>query len=156
MNFGNEKGNFKRIARTLKKGIFVYPCRKDANKACVYVKDLCRPLAETEQEYCCYNLCYPGKTTIEDICRGFHAALGYGLPRFKIPHAAISAGAAVLRNVDAPFIRGLGLDPERIAKLVNSTNISSRRLVEAGFAFRYDLVSAVGDWKEECKSADLC
>ena len=112
-------------------------------------------LTTTDKDYCCYNLCYPDKTTIEDICRGFHTALGYGLPRFKIPHSVINAGAAVLRNVNTPFIRGLGLDPERIAKLVNSTNISSRKLVESGFVFQWDLVGAVRDWARECDSEEL-
>ena len=41
-----EKGNLTRIARTLKKGLFVYPGRKDTIKACVYVKDVCRLIAE--------------------------------------------------------------------------------------------------------------
>jgi nucleoside-diphosphate-sugar epimerase len=153
-----EKGNFTRIASALKKGIFVYPGRKDTIKACVYVKDVCRlimQLMTTDQDYCCYNLCYPEKTTIEDVCKAFHKALGFKLPRLKLPECIINAGASILKNVNTPFVRGLGLDPARIAKLVNSTNISSKKLMDSGFVFNYDLVSAIKDWANDCGGKEL-
>jgi len=59
------------------------------------------------------------------------------------------------RAVNNPFIHSLGLYPERIAKLVNSTNISSKKLVEAGFDFNYDLVSAIKDWAGDCGGKEL-
>jgi nucleoside-diphosphate-sugar epimerase len=153
-----EKGNFTRIARALKKGIFAYPGRMDTIKACIYVKDVCQLLSElasTTEDYCCYNLCYPEKTTIEDVCKAFHRALGFRLPWLQVPQGFMNAGAYILKNVNTPFIRGLGLDPARISKLVNSTNISSKKLVDSGFVFKYDLVSAIKDWAVDCGGTDL-
>jgi len=57
--------------------------------------------------------------------------------------------------VNTPLIRSLGLDPERIIKLVRSTNISSQKLVESGFEFQYDLVTAIKDWANDCGGNEL-
>lgn len=153
-----EKGNFTRMATTLRKGIFVYPGRKNTIKACVYVKDVCRVIEfamNRNEQFNIFNVCYAEKTSTEDIARAFHEALGFKMPKTVIPKSAIDGGAALLRMINTPFIRSLGLDPARIAKLVNSTNISSKKLVEAGFAFKYDPVSAIKDWSSDCNGKTL-
>jgi hypothetical protein len=50
--------------------------------------------------------------------------------------------------VDTRFIQGLGLDPQCIAKLVHSTNISPYKAANLGFESKYDLVSALRDWAQ--------
>ena len=148
-----EGGNFTRIANALRKGIFVYPGRKDTIKSCVYVKDVCR-LIMREMESCeplsTYNCCYPQKITIEQICKAFNQELGYKLPKAVIPQSVLNTAGAMLKIIDTPYIRSMGLDPQRIAKLVNSTNISSKKLVDSGFEFKYDLNAALKDWANDC------
>lgn len=148
-----EKGNFTRIATALRKGIFVYPGRKNTIKSCVYVKDVCGVIdfvMKLDESFSLFNVCYPNKTTTEDVVNAFHAALSFKKSKMVIPKMAIDSGAALLRIINTPFIRSLGLDPVRIAKLVNSTNISSQKLVGAGFEFKYNLVSAIQDWATDC------
>lgn len=153
-----EGGNFTRIAKTLKKNIFVYPGRTDTIKAWVYVKDVCLlilHLIDQNDRYSLFNCCYPRKTTTADICKAFHHALGYKMPKMKVPLSVMKTGAGVLKKVDTNFIRSLGLDYNRILKLVNSTNISSKLLVSSGFRFEYDLEKAIKDWSKECGGENL-
>ncbi len=148
-----EKGNFTRIAKALRKGIFVYPGRKNTIKSCCYVKDICRLIIreiEQPQGYSLYNFCYPEKITLEDVCNAFHVALGYHVPLASVPQNLVNMAVSVAKKIDVPFLRSLGLHPDRVAKLVNSTNISSGRLVQSGFSFKYDLVAAIKDWSSDC------
>jgi nucleoside-diphosphate-sugar epimerase len=150
-----EKGNFTRIAKALRKGIFVYPGRRNTIKSCCYVKDICGLIfREIEQArgYSLYNFCYPQKITLEGVCNTFHEALGYNLPIASVPQIFVNMGVSVVKKVDLPFFRSLGLHPERVAKLVNSTNISSKKLMDSGFSFKYDLFSALKDWSNDCGS----
>lgn len=154
-----EGGNFTRLATTLRKKIFVYPGRKDTIKSWIYVKDLCRIITDhrlKEPGIATFNVCFPTKTTTEDICRAFHDTLSYKMPRLTVPLFMLNTGAFFLNRINTPFIRSLGLDPDRIVKLVCSTNISPARLVEINYAFRYDLNSAILDWKNDCDGDCLC
>lgn len=148
-----EKGNFTRIATALRKKIFVYPGRKDTIKSWIYVKDLCRLIInrlEHEKNFTIFNACYPEKTTTEDICNAFNLALGFKMPHLILPLSILNAGSGILNRFNSSFIRSLGLNPERIIKLVNSTNISSEKLIKSGFQFKYDIVSAIKDWANDC------
>jgi nucleoside-diphosphate-sugar epimerase len=153
-----EKGNFTRIAKALRKGIFVYPGRKNTVKSCCYVKDICRLIVreiERPQGYSLHNFCYPEKITLEDVCNAFHVALGYHVPLASVPQSLVNLGVSVAKRVDVPFLRSLGLHADRVAKLVNSTNISSRHLIQGGFSFKYDLVTAIKDWSSDCGGKTL-
>lgn len=153
-----EGGNFTRIANALQKGIFAYPGRADTIKACLYVKDLVKFIYEatdrSQGEYL-YNFCYPEKVTIKEIVKTFKKALGYKAPEFVIPFRIITTGAAVVNTVPLPFVKKMGLVPERIIKLVKSTNISSQKLISSGFTFGFTLEEALKDWAKECGGESL-
>lgn len=153
-----EKGNFTRIATALRKKIFAYPGRKDTVKSWIYVKDLCRLIVNRMQQsepLTIFNASYPQKTTTQDICRAFNRSMGYKIPNRVVPLAALNISAGALNMVNTPFIRSLGLDPERIVKLVRSTNISSQKLLDYGFEFKYDLEQAIKDWSKDCGGKEL-
>jgi nucleoside-diphosphate-sugar epimerase len=153
-----EGGNFTRIANLLQKGFFPFPGRTDTIKACLYVKDLCRFLLsrlEGPPGDELYNFCYPEKTTSRAIVDAFKSALGYRALTPVVPLWLVNTGAAALRPVQFPFIQRMGLVPDRIVKLVRSTNISSRKLVDSGFAFRYPLEEALKDWSRDCGGTTL-
>jgi GlcNAc-P-P-Und epimerase len=153
-----EGGNFTRIANALQKGIFAYPGRADTIKACLYVKDICKFIFEaTERDQGTYvfNFCYPEKITIQQIVGTFKKALGYKAPEFVIPFKIITTGAAMVNLIPLPFVKKMGLVPERIVKLVKSTNVSSQKLVGSGFKFGYTLEEALADWSKDCGGKTL-
>lgn len=150
-----EGGNFTRIANALQKGVFAYPGRQDTIKACVYVKDLCKFLSDAANRSpgsYLFNLCYPEKITIKEVVQSFKKTLGYRAPEIVVPYSLISATTAIINLMPIPFVRNMGLVPERIIKLVNSTNISSRKLISSGFRFDYPLSEAIKDWARDCGS----
>lgn len=153
-----EGGNFTRIANALQRGMFAYPGRRDTIKSCLYVKDICRFIIEkstTGSGYSVHNFCYPEKITIADIVGALKRALGYQAPEFVVPLWVVNAGAGALNLMPFPFIRRMGLVPERIVKLVKSTNVSSQALVASGFALKYPLDEALKDWATDCGGSRL-
>ncbi len=153
-----EGGNFTRIANMLQRGFFPYPGRKDTIKGCLYVKDICRFIIDRmahEERYSLYNFCYPEKITTETIVRTFKQAFGYRAFTPLVPLWLVNTGAGILRLIKNPFIERMGLVPDRIVKLVRSTNISSQKLVKSGFEFKYPLPDALRDWSQDCKGKAL-
>jgi GlcNAc-P-P-Und epimerase len=153
-----EGGNFTRIANALEKGMFAYPGRTSTVKACLYVKDICSFIvayARKDSGYFVYNFCYPQKITIQEIVGTFKKAFGYRAPEVVIPYPLIALGAAVLNLIPLPFIKKMGLVPERIVKLIKSTNISSQKLIGSGFTFGFTLEEALRDWAKECGGKHL-
>jgi nucleoside-diphosphate-sugar epimerase len=153
-----EGGNFTRIANALERGIFAYPGRRDTIKGCLYVKDVCRCIMgclDDQKAYSLFNVCYPDKLTIEEIVSTIKRALGYRSPEIVLPLWSINAAALLARGIPHPAIRRMNLDPRRIAKLVHSTNISARKLLDAGFRFHYPLEVALRDWAVDCRGVSL-
>lgn len=153
-----EGGNFTRIANALQRGIFAYPGRDDTIKACLYVKDICKFLIQSiqnESGLYLYNFCYPQKITIKDVVQGFKKVLGYKAPEVVIPFKIISSGAAMINLLPIPYVKQMGLVPERMVKLIKSTNISAQKLVASGFKFDYSFEEALKDWSLECNGISL-
>lgn len=139
-----ENGNFTRLARGLRKGFFFYPGRKDTLKACGYVDDLVGSLYfiwAAADPVITYNYGYPEPPTLEEICNAFREAGGLPAPRGSIPAGPMLAVARLLRAVGMKTF-----DPERVRKLVASTNIQARELAERGFPYETDLQSAIARW----------
>ena len=145
--FGSgENGNFTRLAAGLRKGFFFYPGRRDTLKACGYVDDLIRSLYfmwAKADPVVTYNYAYPEPPTLETICAAFHDVAGLPGPRGTIPTAPMLAVARLLSAVGLKTF-----DPERVRKLVASTNIQARELTERGFEYETDLRGAIARWYE--------
>jgi nucleoside-diphosphate-sugar epimerase len=140
-----ENGNFTRLARGLRKGFFLYPGRRDTLKACGYVDDLIGSLYfmwSAADPVVTYNYAYPEPPTLEAICRAFHEVGGLPRPRGTIPTAPV---LAVARLLSAAGLKTF--DPERVRKLVASTNIQAHELRERGFPYETDLQSAIARWR---------
>lgn len=140
-----ENGNFTRLAAGLRRGFFFYPGRKDTLKACGYVDDLIGSLyfmADAAEPVVTYNYGYSEPPTLEAICEAFHEAGGLPAPRGVIPTGPMLAVAKVLS--------ALGLktfDPDRVRKLVASTNIRATELAERGYEYQTDLAAAIARWR---------
>ena len=153
-----EGGNFTRIANALQKGFFPLPGRLDTIKACLYVKDICRYiLSKTNAQpgFSLFNFCLPEKITISDVVKGLKKTLGYKAWTPLIPLKVINVSAAMLGALNVPIIRKKGIVPERIIKLVKSTNISSQKICNSGFSFKYPLTAALEDWSRDCGGKNL-
>ena len=140
-----ENGNFTRLAAGLRRGFFFYPGRKDTLKACGYVDDLIGSLhfmAAVADPVVTYNYGYSEPPTLETICEAFHEVGGLPAPRGVIPAGPMLAVARVLS--------ALGLktfDPDRVRKLVASTNIRADELARRGYEYETDLAGAIARWR---------
>ncbi|GAB2174740.1 NAD-dependent epimerase/dehydratase family protein [Dongia sp. agr-C8] len=153
----HERGNFTRLARLLAKGRFIYPGRRDTIKACGYVEDLISSMLFMRQRNSAvvtYNFAYPDRYTTEQICAAFCKVAGYKMPRLLAPSWFMMLGAFGFEILNALGYRNTVNRP-RIAKLLNSTNIMPRRLVEAGFPYGFDLGTSLQDWRAKSTATDF-
>ena len=139
-----EGGNFTRLAGAMRKNIFFYPGRRDTLKACGYVKDLGPAFDYMEQfanPTALFNFAYPAPPTIEEICRTFAATGSMRKPIVRIPAGVLLTAGRVLKTAGLE-----SFDPERIKKLMISTNVHGSGLRSAGFQFSFPLEDAFADW----------
>jgi nucleoside-diphosphate-sugar epimerase len=141
-----ENGNFTRLAKLLARGVFVYPGRKDTVKACIYVKDLLdyiEEMWERGERLTLFNGAYAERYQLHQVVaemkKYFPKVREFTIPAYILMAAA--RGMMVLPN-------GIGIHPERILKLVNSTNIYPHTLMEAGVMEADPLPTALKDWHD--------
>lgn len=152
--FGHaEGGNFTRLARLLRRGLFVYPGRRDTIKACYYVEDLVDSLlhaASLEERLIIFNGCYADRYTLEEIVETFRS---HHFPQAKtltVPLSVVLAAAAALRPLAGT---GIGIHPDRVMKLVRSTDVVPAWLESRGLARRGLLPAALQRWKDDSAGA---
>jgi len=157
----SEGGNFTRLYNSLKKGTFFYPGRKDTIKAAVYVKDVARILYETSIKcssgVVTYNLSYYPAPTIEEICSTMAEVTNVKKPKLVIPGRVLKILAAFIYYLGLIFGKKInGIHPDRVKKLMLSTNISGKKLDQSQFKIEYSLKSAIEDWFNDCDKTGLC
>jgi len=156
--FGSgENGNFTRLARALKKGFFLYPGRKDTIKACGYVRDLVRSLmymGSQPDRYLLYNYSYPREYRIDEICDAFCEVGKFRSPIGTFPKPLVLVIAKVFGIINTTGLKG-DIHPDRVYKLIRSTNIHPRELMSRGFEFETDLKSALKDWYQDSPSGEF-
>ncbi len=152
-----EGGNVTRLAGSMARKRFVYLVRKDTIKACIYVKDVARLLAEmaarTEPGVFLYNLTYEPAPTIEGICGAISRVTGAPLPKLVVPGSMLRAVAAVLKPLQG--LLGEGFHPDRVKKLMVSNNMAGRKLLDDGYRLEFSLEEALRDWQQDCVGGDL-
>lgn len=145
--FGHgEGGNFTRLANMLEKGFFVYPGRRDTIKSCIYVGDLVAWMLEAAgrgDRFILFNGAFTNRYTIEEIVETFRAIAYPKARTFMVPAVVLKFAAALLRPVS---VTGLGIHPDRIEKLMVSTNILPSWAESAGLSTRDRLEPALREW----------
>ena len=144
-----EHGNFTRLARLLRRGMFFYPGRKDTIKACAPVEDLARSLAfmaAYDEPVITYIYAYPERTTTEVINKAFAEAGGFKEPSLVFPASVMMAGAYVFELLGKIGLK-TSINRARISKLMHSTNVYPGELLARGWTFRYSLPEALSRWK---------
>jgi GlcNAc-P-P-Und epimerase len=146
-----EFGNFSKLAKTLKKGLFVYPGRNDTIKGCGYVEDLVASLFFMNDQPAAsllYNYCYPNQYNIKEICETFAKVAGYRKPLGTIPLSLMVNAARPFQLLNAIGLKN-GIHPARIYKLVRSTNIVPSELIRRGYSYRTDLEEGLRRWQKD-------
>lgn len=138
-----EGGNFARMAALLKRGFFIFPGRRDTIKSCIYVEDLLDLMLSagaTESPYELLNGAYPECLTIETIVNSLRDLYFPTARLYDVPQSVVMNAAKALSAFKG---FGLGIHPDRVTKLVRSTNIYPQWAVDNGMlrdqAFRQGL-----------------
>lgn len=156
-----EGGNFTRLYQAQKKGVFFYPGRRDTLKASVYVKDVVRILYsiikdETPQNVKLYNLTYYPPPSIETICCLIAEVTQVSKPHILVPAGLLKMAAAGIYYTGMIIGRKFtGIHPDRVKKLMISTNINGEKLERSEYRLRFSLKEALEDWFEDCNKKGL-
>ena len=146
-----EGGNFTRLARLLSRGHFVYPGRRDTIKSCGYVEELVHSMefahGLSRREFT-YNLSYPARTTTEQICAAFAEVAGFTRPKVMVPLSMMRAGGFAFELLSSLGYR-TSVNRDRIGKLVKSTNILPKALIDEGYVFQTNLREALTRWSAQ-------
>ncbi|WP_024599319.1 NAD-dependent epimerase/dehydratase family protein [Pseudoalteromonas sp. TAE56] len=144
-----EGGNFTRLAGLLNKGFFIYPGRKDTIKSCIYVNDLLYSIEHARNKgasYILFNGAYANRYTLEDIVCAFQQEHFPKAKTMLFPKSVMLAGASLLKAIN--FL-DIGIHPERILKLINSTDVYPQWLEDEGLLFDKGLQNALSLWNKE-------
>lgn len=151
-----ENGNFTRLYNSLKNGTFFYPGRKDTMKGCIYVKDLVDLVLQIDKSFNngikLYNFSYQPSPSIKEIVETICSVTGIKPPRIVINGAILKFIARILKILGS---RKLGIHPDRVRKLMVSTNISGKKVENDGFLYRYGLEKGIEDWYNSCNQKGL-
>ena len=150
-----EGGNFTRLYSMMKRGLFFYPGRKDTKKALIYVKDLVNLMLNMVKNESpgihTYNAVNYPLHTIEEICEVIAKTTNIKKPKIKIPHNVMICGAHLInvfgKVINKPFS---GVHPDRVRKLIISTNIDGQHLLKNGYDIQFPLEKAIEDWFSDC------
>lgn len=149
-----ERANFTRLYESQKKGFFVYPGRKDTKKACVYVKDVaraCYHFSKREPGQHLYNTVYKKPPTIEEICLNVAEHTDAKKPLFKVPGPLIIFAAYCIMVLGKIIGKEFtGIHPDRVKKVMMSTNVSGEKLANSDFELKYSLADGIKDWYKDC------
>ena len=153
-----EHGNMTRLYNGIKGHYYFYAGRKDTVKACIYVKELVlfmkyRMIDHSITGYDVINCTFEPAYTIEQICEAMKASTdlqGYRIP--KVPGGLLITAARLLGPIGG---KKVGIHPDRVKKLMVSTNISGKKLKETNYEFHYSLKDSFKDWFEDCNKEGL-
>ena len=146
-----EGGNYSLLSRSLRRGYFFYPGRRDTIKSGGYVDELLDTFEFTiakRENYILYNFAYPAMSTTQEIVQTFDEVAGYGKAHLTLPLPALLFIARMFEIASALGLKN-GIHRERVMKLVQSTRVSPAWLEANGYKFKTDLKSALTLWRDE-------
>lgn len=152
-----EHGNMTRLYWGQRKRYFFYTGRKDTVKACIYVKELVRffkyRMLDNSFKGCdVFNCTFEPAFTIEEICQTIQKATGMKRYVPLVPAWILMTAARILGPIGG---KKLGLHPDRVKKLMVSTNICGKKLADSGYKFHYEFEDTFKDWYLDCNEEGL-
>jgi GlcNAc-P-P-Und epimerase len=148
-----EGGNFTRLAGLLRRGVFVYPGRRDTIKSCIYVEDLVDWMLyaiSLPDPLILFNAAFHDRYTLETIVETFRDVAFRSAKTMTAPAALLKFVAALLRPASSA---GLGFHPERIEKLMRSTNILPGWADAQGLPTQGRLRASLEAWRDQTDGA---
>ena len=143
-----EKANFTRLINSLQNKYFAYVGRKDAKKACIYVKDLVQVIYELSIDKSLtnetYNIAYNPSLSIEEIVGSVSEIGNMKFPRFVVPRWLI----VFLSSIMYYIFKKKDFNPQRMNKLVISNNIGSEK-INKKINFTFGFSKGIADWMDE-------
>lgn len=152
-----EHGNMTRLYKGQKGHYFVYTGRHDTIKASIYVKELVRffkyrMIDNYFPGIDLYNCTFEPAFNIQQICVAMQKATDMYRYIPLVPGWILMAVARIVGPIGG---KKLGIHPDRIKKLMISTNISGKKLASCGYKFHYTLEESFRDWYEDCNREGL-
>lgn len=152
-----EHGNMTRLYKGQKGHYFVYTGRRDTIKASIYVKELVRffkyrMIANHFPGIDLYNCTFEPAFNIQQICETMQKATDMHRYIPLIPGWLLMTVARIIGPIGG---KKLGIHPDRVKKLMISTNISGKKLASSGYKFHYTLEESFRDWFEDCNKQCL-
>lgn len=152
-----EHGNMTRLYWGQRKRYFFYTGRKDTVKACIYVKELVRffkyRMLDNSFKGCdIFNCTFEPAFTIEEICQTIQKATSMKRYVPLVPAWILMTAARILGPIGG---KKLGLHPDRVKKLMVSTNICGKKLADSGYKFHYKFEDTFKDWYLDCNEEGL-
>lgn len=146
-----EKGNFTRLAKALKNGLFVFPGRTDTIKGCGCVEDLIGSfffMQAQPEPFILYNYCYPKPYTIKEICEAFVMIAHFHRPLGTVPLSVMVNAARIFQLLDTMGLKN-GIHPARMYKLIRSTYIVPGELMKRGYPYQTDIEEGLRRWLQD-------
>ena len=146
-----ERGNYTFLAKALRRRMFVYPGRRDAIKSGGYVDELLGTFAFALARgpgATTYNFAFPTPSTTQDIVETFGRVAGLPGALGTAPLPLLLAAAAVFEAASVAGVKS-PIHRDRVRKLVNSTAVTPRWLLDNGYAFTYNLELSLAAWMAE-------
>ena len=152
-----EHGNFTRLYWGIRKRYFFYTGRRDTIKACIYVKELVRFMKyriidNDFKGVDIFNCTFEPAYTIEQICDTMMYATGMKRHIPLVNGKLLMGTAKVVGPLGG---KKVGIHPDRVKKLMISTNISGEKLKNCGYKFHYTFEESIRDWYEDCNKEGL-
>ena len=152
-----EHGNMTRLYKGIKGHYYFYAGRKDTVKASIYVKELVRlmkyRMIDNEfKGYDIINCTFEPAYKIEQICEAMKKATGLNRKIPKVNGKLLMGAAKVLGPIGG---KKVGIHPDRVKKLMVSTNISGKKLANMDYKFHYSIEETFKDWYKDCNKEGL-
>lgn len=151
-----ENGNFTRLYFGIKGHKFFYAGRKDTIKASIYVKELVRfmlfRINTSSPGYDIFNCTYEPAFNIEQISESMMKATNMKRTIRKIPAGLLMFAANIIGSLGG---KKLGIHPDRVKKLMISTNVNGAKLAKSGYDFQYTFEEALTDWFKDNNNTAL-
>ena len=152
-----EHGNFTRLYWGIRKRYFFYTGRKDTIKACIYVKELVRfmkyrVIDNSFKGMDIFNCTFEPAYRIDQICEAMMAATDMKRYIPLVPGGLLMTAARILGPIGG---KKVGIHPDRVKKLMISTNISGKKLAASGYKFKYTFDESLRDWYADCGKKGL-
>lgn len=144
-----EHGNMTRLYDGIKGRYFMYTGRKDTIKAGIYVKELVRFFlwAIENDKSGIWNCTFEPAYTIEDYCETIKKVTNLKRHIPLINGKFLMSVATIVGPIGG---KKIGIHPQRVKKLMVSTNINGNKLKNSGYKFHYTLEESFADWFEDC------